>query len=140
MTSWDKERITEPQLPIYAAFGADDVSISSVQFAWVKIVEHEFIGVSSENFEAEPDKRKPKFIQQFDDWQSLLDHWKASVEAIAQEIKMGEAAVKFNNENDLIYCEVLPLLRLPERQLQFERFQKIAGKKTSYKMSVLDGA
>ncbi len=130
MTSWDEARISEPQLPIYAAFGADDAKIASVQFAWVKIAEHAFIGVSSDNFEAEPDKRKPKFIQQFDDWQNLLDHWKASIEAIAQEIKMGEAAVKFNNENDLLYCEVLPLLRLPERQLQFERFQKVSGQKS----------
>ena len=129
MTSWDAERITEPQLPIYAAFGGDNSQISSVQFAWVKIVEHAFIGVSSDNFEAKPDKRKPKFIQQFDNWQSLLDYWKTSIEAIAQEIKMGEATVKFNHENDLMYCEVLPLLRLPERQLQFERFQKSSGQK-----------
>ena len=130
MTNWDEERITEPQLPIYAAFGGDESKISSVQFAWVKIAEHEFIGVSSDNFETEPDKRKPKFIQQFDNWQSLLDHWKASIEAIAQEIEIGEAAVKFNNENDLMYCEVLPLLRLPERQLQFERFQKSSVQKS----------
>ena len=129
MTSWDAERITEPQLPIYAAFGGDESQISSVQFAWVKIVEHEFIGISSDSFATEPDKRKPKLIQQFDNWQSLLDHWKTSIEAIAQEIKMGEAAVKFNHENDLMYCEVLPLLRLPERQLQFERFQKSNGQK-----------
>lgn len=130
MTSWNEERIIEPQLPIYAAFGGDESPISSVQFAWVKIAEHKFIGVSSDNFEAEPDKRKPKFIQQFDDWQSLLNHWKASIETIAQEIKMGEAAVKFNHENDLMYCEVLPLLRLPERQLQFERFQKSSVQKS----------
>lgn len=130
MTSWDEKRITEPQLPIYAAFGGDESPISSVQFAWVKIAEHEFIGVSSDNFEAEPDKRKPKFIQQFDDWQSLLNHWKSSIEAIALEIKMGEAAIKFNHEIDLMYCEVLPLLRLPERQLQFERFQKSSVQKS----------
>ncbi len=124
MSSWDENRITEPQLPIYAAFGGEDSKITSVQFAWVKIADHAFIGVSTDNFEAEADKRKPKFLQQFTDWQSLLSHWKSSIEAIAQEIKMGEAAVKFSNENDLMYCEVLPLLRLPERQLQFERFQK----------------
>ena len=87
------------------------------------------MGVSTDNFKVEADKRKPKFIQQFDDWQSLLNYWKTSIEAIAHEIKMGEAAVKFNHESDLMYCEVLPLLRLPERQLQFERFQKISGQK-----------
>ena len=129
MSSWHEGRITEPQLPIYAVFNANKVKISSVQFAWVKIAAHAFIGVSTDNFKADPDKRKPKFLQAFADWQSLLNHWKACIEAIAQEIKMGEAAVKYNYENDLMFCEVLPLLRLPERQLQFERFQKSSGQK-----------
>ena len=135
MTSWSDARITEPQLPIYASFLAasegDHMAITSVQFGWIKIADHAFIGVSTENFDTELDKRKPKFIQQFADWQSLLSHWKASIEAIAEEIKMGEAAVRFDNENDLIYCEVLPLLRLPERQLQFERFQKVSPQKSN---------
>ena len=69
------------------------------------------------------DKRKPTFTQSFSDWQALLNHWKTSIEAIAQEIKNGEAAIKFEDESLLAYCEVMPLLRLPERQLQFERFQ-----------------
>ena len=128
MTSWDKDRMTEPQLPIYASFCTDlddnNTQVSSVQFAWVKIADHAFIGVSAESFDTEPDKRKPKFLQAFNDWKNLLTHWKASIEAIAQEVKVGESAVKFTDENDLMYCEVLPLLRLPERQLQFERFQK----------------
>ena len=135
MTSWSDARITEPQLPIYASFWAasegDHMAITSVQFGWIKIADHAFIGVSTENFDTELDKRKPKFIQQFADWQSLLSHWKASIEAIAKEIKMGEAAVRFDNENDLMYCEVLPLLRLPERQLQFERFQKVSPHKSN---------
>lgn len=129
MSNWGESRIIEPQLPIYAAFGGNGAQISSSQFGWVKLAEHTFIGVSTDNFEVEIEKRKPKFLQTFSDWSDLLNHWKTSIEAIAQEIKMGEAAVKFNNENDLMYCEVLPLLRLPERQLQFERFQKVGGQK-----------
>jgi probable DNA repair protein len=124
ISSWGETRITEPQLPIYAAFGADDnTHISGVQFAWVKVAEHTFSGVAEANFETEPDKRKPKFIQNFSDWHSLLTHWKTSIKSIAEEIKQGEAAVRFEDASLLMYCEVLPLLRLPERQLQFERFQ-----------------
>ncbi|HQM88343.1 MAG TPA: DNA helicase, partial [Methylotenera sp.] len=93
-----------------------------VQFGMVKTAEHMFTGVSAENFDTEPEKRKPVFIRAFSDWASLLTHWKSSIEAIAQEIKSGEAAVRFNDEQALAYCEVLPLLRLPERKLQFERF------------------
>ena len=125
-------RITEPQLPVYAAFGAAfwaahgaeaNEPIAGVHFGMVKIAEHTFEGVSEANFASEVDKRKPAFIQKFSDWQSLLNHWKSSIEGIAQEIKAGEAAVEFEDENLLNYCEVISLLRLPERQLQFERFQ-----------------
>jgi probable DNA repair protein len=124
VNSWGEDRIIEPQLPIYASFYFDDANqkIAGLQFGMVKTAEHSFEGVSQDDFDAEASKRKPKFIQQFNDWQSLLAHFKTSIEAIAEEIKSGEAAVKFNDEKALSYCEVLPLLRLPERQLQFERF------------------
>jgi hypothetical protein len=36
-------------------------------------------------------------------------------------LKSGDAAVAFESENQLTFCDVTPLLRLPERQLQFER-------------------
>ena len=56
----------------------------------------------------------------FPNWPSIIAHWQSSLIATAQSIKAGEAAVKFENEKNLAYCEVLPLLRLAERQLQFE--------------------
>ncbi|MDP1522050.1 MAG: PD-(D/E)XK nuclease family protein, partial [Methylotenera sp.] len=122
--SWGEDRIIEPQLPIYAAFYAEDIAqVAGVYFGMVKIAEHAFSGVGEENFEAEQDKRKPAFTKDFINWQNLLMHWKASIDGIAQEIKSGESAVRFNDENELAYCEVTPLLRLPERKLQFERFQ-----------------
>lgn len=126
MNSWGETRLIEPQLPIYAVFYGEanaENTITGVQFGMVKTAEHAFLGVSEINFEAEIDKRKPKMIQQFTSWQDLLNHWQTSIEAIAHEIKIGEAAVKFSDESDLAYCEVTPLLRLPERQLQFERFK-----------------
>ncbi|MDP1767103.1 MAG: PD-(D/E)XK nuclease family protein [Methylotenera sp.] len=122
--SWGEERITEPQLPIYATFYAEDIAqVAGVYFGMVKMAEHTFSGVGEDNFHAEQDKRKPAFTKDFIDWQHLLMHWKIIIETIAQEIKAGESAVRFNDENELAYCEVIPLLRLPERKLQFERFQ-----------------
>ncbi|MDP1596738.1 MAG: PD-(D/E)XK nuclease family protein [Methylotenera sp.] len=122
--SWGEDRITEPQLPIYAAFYTDDVKqVAGVYFGMVKIAEHTFSGVGVENFEAEPDKRKPVFIKEFTDWQNLLTHWRTAIEAIAEEVKFGKSAAQFSDEIELAYCEVMPLLRLPERKLQFERFQ-----------------
>lgn len=122
--NWGEDRITEPQLPIYATFYHADVEkVAGVYFGMVKIAEHAFSGVAEACFEEEPAKRKPAFIKDFSDWPNLLAHWKTSIEAIALELKSGEAVVRFTDENELMYCEVTPLLRLPERKLQFERFQ-----------------
>ena len=123
MRSWGEARIIEPQLPIYAVFYDQANTVTGVQFGMVKTAEHTFFGVAETNFETEVEKRKPKFIQQFASWQNLLQHWRARIEAIAGEIKAGEAAVIFTDDKNLAYCEVMPLLRLPERQLQFERFK-----------------
>jgi len=123
--SWGEDRITEPQLPVYATFYADPAErVAGIYFGMVKTAEHVFSGVSAENFEVEQGKRKPAFTNDFSDWQHLLAHWKTAIEAIATELRAGEAAVRFSDENELMYCEVTPLLRLPERKLQFERFQE----------------
>ena len=123
MNSWGEARITEPQLPIYAVFYGDVNTVCGVQFGMVRTAEHAFLGVTETDIGEDADKRKNKWLFAFDSWQDLLNHWKTSIEAIAKEIKAGEAGVKFDNEKNLDYCEVLPLLRLPERQLQFERFK-----------------
>ena len=39
---------------------------------------------------------------------------------LALEIRHGCAAVVFENEKDLTYCDVSPLLRVAERQAQWE--------------------
>lgn len=122
--NWGEDRITEPQLPIYASFYPDATqSVAGIYFGMVKIADHDFSGVGEENFEAEQTKRKPAFTQSFTDWQHLLSHWKNAIEDIALELKAGEAATRFNDATDLMYCEVTTLLRLPERKLQFERFK-----------------
>lgn len=124
MRSWADERITEPQLPIYAVlYHAGDQPVAGVQFGMVKTKDHQFNGVSVLNFDGEVEKRKPDFIRDFTDWQHLKAHWQTAIEGLVDEIKAGFAPVTFTSEDDLLYCEVLPLLRLPERVLQFEQSQ-----------------
>lgn len=128
MNSWGEDRITEPQLPIYATFYAGDPSaVAGVHFGMVKISNPVFSGVSEVDFDTEAEKRKPAFTQNFSNWQHLLSHWRTCIEAIALEVRNGEARVQYSDENALMYCEVKPLLRLPERQLQFERLQGNQG-------------
>jgi exodeoxyribonuclease-5 len=62
-------------------------------------------------------------FMKFADWDSLLEHWYTSLTNIAHEIKSGVASTTFNKETDLNYCDVLPLLRLAERNMQFEHLQ-----------------
>jgi exodeoxyribonuclease-5 len=45
------------------------------------------------------------------------------VHDVAQDIKAGEAGVRFDRADDLRWCDVKPLLRLDERQAQWQALQ-----------------
>ena len=130
--SWGETRITEPQLPIYAALamaGESKSSLAAVAFAKVRLEDCGFLGIAAEagllpKVAAIEDSAARKIFPQQASWVDLLVHWQASIAAIVREIKAGEAAVRFDNEKDLAYCEVLPLLRLAERRAQFENEPK----------------
>ena len=124
--SWASARITEPQLPIYAALVLAAGEVAAVCFAKVRAGEHQFVGIANDSgtlpgVKGLEDARKVFDAAQFPEWHALLQHWRDSLEALAEEIKAGDAAVRFESEDDLAYCEVKPLLRLPERKLQLER-------------------
>jgi probable DNA repair protein len=105
---WEGERLAEPQLPVYATqTGAD-----GVLYARVRTDECGFIGWAGDKDAIEGVKAV--------DWPATLDAWRAALAAVAREIRQGHAAVSFNREDDLKYCEVLPLLRLPEVRAQKE--------------------
>jgi len=124
--SWAEDRISEPQLPIYAALALDGAQVAAVCFAKLRADEQKFIGISAEaellpGIKALDEARNLFPEAQFPDWAALIEHWQASIHEIAQEIRAGDAAVCFTDENDLRDCDVKPLLRLPERKLQTER-------------------
>ncbi len=113
---WLKERILEPQLPLYAALVLAEpgqTEVAAVAFAKVRRGECSFVGLAAQEGLL-PD------VSGRDDWSSLLAEWKSKLLALADEIQRGEAAVRFEDERDLAYCEVLPLLRLAERRTQYE--------------------
>lgn len=126
--SWADTRIAEPQLPIYAVLALQGQEVAAVCFAKVRSDETKFAGLAAEagllpKVWDITEKRSNKVFNDFADWATLLDHWQASLKAIAAEIKAGEASVLVNKESDFVYCDVLPLLRLAERSVQFERAQ-----------------
>lgn len=128
--NWASTRITEPQLPIYAAFVLQDADIAAVCFGKLRLTEVGFAGVAADDeimpgIKAFNHEKNTVFDPElFPDWPSVIQHWHASITQTAQALKAGEAAVVFESEQDLGYCDVIPLLRLPERQLQFEHLHQ----------------
>lgn len=118
--NWADQRITEPQLPIYAALVNDEVA--AVVFAKVLLDKPGFAGVADEK-DILPgvqgigdDKQKIFDPAEFPDWIAVITHWRERLHAVASEVRQGRAGVVFADEKGLQYCEVLPLLRLPERR------------------------
>jgi exodeoxyribonuclease-5 len=109
---WDGERIAEPQLPVYATHVEGHPA--AVSFAKVRADDCAFVGLGAEAGLVGGVKAAP-------DWLATLEQWYAAITAVAREIRAGHAAVSFAREDDLKYCEVLPLLRLPEAKSQREQ-------------------
>jgi exodeoxyribonuclease-5 len=129
--SWADDRIGEPQLPIYAALALKDEQVVAVCFAKIRTDETKIIGLSEEegilpSVTTVSKVRADSAFKRFESWGALLQHWDSSLKTIAQEIKAGVASVTFQKESDLDYCDVKPLLRLPERTLQFEQVQVVS--------------
>ncbi|WIM06146.1 MAG: PD-(D/E)XK nuclease family protein [Candidatus Nitricoxidivorans perseverans] len=108
---WEGDRIAEPQLPVYAAYAGE--APTAVAFAQVRAEDCAFVGLGAE-------AGLLPGVKAAEDWTATLDQWRAAIAAIAREIREGHAPVSFADEKDLKYCEVLPLLRLPEAKSQGE--------------------
>ena len=123
--NWSSPRITEPQLPIYAALVASEVA--AVAFAKVLIDKPAFMGIADQSdrlpgVRGLDDVRQKVFPgDRFPDWQSVLQHWRERLHAVAQEVGAGVAGVCFSDVALLQYCEVKPLLRLAERREALRR-------------------
>ncbi|MBI5107125.1 MAG: PD-(D/E)XK nuclease family protein [Rhodocyclales bacterium] len=124
-SSWSAERIVEPQLPIYAALAFPDRAVAAVALARVTREEPAFLGVADAdgllpNVKALDQQRRRYGEHDFPDWAALRAVWAERIREVAREVKDGVAAVVFEQEGDLQYCEVKPLLRLAERRQQCE--------------------
>lgn len=125
-TSWADARIKTPQLPLYAALVLKESQVVATCFAKVHVHECTLTGMADRNLLQVTSFEKlasNSAFKKFADMPALIAHWQQSLTTIAQEIKNGVADVRFDKEADLLYCDVKPLLRLPERELQFEQQQ-----------------
>jgi probable DNA repair protein len=121
--SWAAVRIVEPQLPIYAlalSGAASDEQIGALIFGKVGLGDAGFTGLSATdkfvgNVRGMHQVVGKRFVA-FPNWNTLQAHWGTRIAAVADEFARGEAAVDLDDTAGLEYCEVLPLLRLPERE------------------------
>jgi len=123
--TWADARITEPQLPIYAALAFPDRAVAAVALARVTREDPAFLGVAEEagllpGVAALDDQRRRFGAADFPDWPTLRACWAERIREVAREVKQGAAAVIFDDEKLLQYCQVKPLLRLAERRRQFD--------------------
>lgn len=122
--SWADSRIAEPQLPVYAGLAAAGET-AGVAFAQVRSEKCAFVGIAAEGgllpgVAGIGDDKARKLFPAVAGWESLLDHWRRSIAEIAREVRDGVAAAIVNDEKDLAWCEVTPLLRLAEARAQRE--------------------
>jgi len=125
--NWAAERITEPQLPIYAAIPEyAEGSVVGVAFAKVLLGEPAVTGLADTDnlmpkLAALDSKTQRKLYPEeiFPSWAAVLQVWRQRLDAIAAEIRGGDAGVCFSDEQALKYCDVKPLLRLDERRTQW---------------------
>ena len=123
--SWADMRIGEPQLPIYAALAFPGRDVAAVALARVTRDEPGFLGVAESDgllpeVKALDQQRKRYAEDEFPDWTALRRLWAERISEVAREVKDGTAAVVFDKESDIQYCDVRPLLRVAERKAQFD--------------------
>ncbi|MDP1734495.1 MAG: PD-(D/E)XK nuclease family protein [Sulfuritalea sp.] len=125
VASWADARISEPQLPIYAALAFPDRDVAAVALARVTPDKPGFLGVSEDEgllpeVKSLDAQRRQYAAEDFPDWQALRSLWAQRLTEVAREVRDGAAAVVFDAAKDLEYCDVRALLRVAERQQQFD--------------------
>jgi exodeoxyribonuclease-5 len=123
--SWADARISEPQLPIYAALAFPDREVAAVALARVTRDEPGFLGVGESDgllpkVKTLDGQRKRYVEDEFPDWSALRRLWAERISELAREVRDGVAAVVFDDPKLIQHCEVRPLLRVAERQAQFD--------------------
>ncbi len=131
VASWADARITEPQLPIYAALAFPERDVAAVALARVTSDDPAFLGIAQTGgllpgVESLDGQRKRYAEHEFPDWSALRRLWAERITELAREVRDGVAAVVFDAEKDLEYCDARPLLRVAERKMQFEEGNEIA--------------
>lgn len=119
-THWFTDRPTEPQLPIYCVYGKDKSSndFSGIAYAQVRAGKMAFKGIKEEGDFESPAAgitsiAESKNIDGINNWETLLNHWKKTLEKLSDDFCQGNAAID-PLESACTYCELQSLCRIQD--------------------------
>jgi hypothetical protein len=116
LSEWLQERPVEPQGPLYGLFLPQPVA--GFSFGVVRKGECRYLGIGQEEdlipgmagYASHPNS------QHLGSWEALLDTWRRSLEALAEELKSGLAAVTpISWQASCRSCDLQPLCRIQEQ-------------------------
>ena len=106
--SWQGERFTEPQLPLYAV---TNENISAISFAQINRKVQKWDGLG----ELHDTSLNQSGIKPADDWQVQLHEWQTQLQQLASDFIAGDARIDFKDMTLQSYAEDLaPLTRLAD--------------------------
>ena len=109
---WQHPRPEMMQLPVYAVTEADHNS--GVALAWISRLEEKFWGVAPRPgaVNGVPSLTQSKSIRNFCDWEQLLAHWQDSIQALIEQIALGDARVDPRTLKVCEHCDFKGLCRI----------------------------
>lgn len=118
LNEWFLNAYGELQMPFYALF-ASNKPIDAIAIGLINAAKPQWIGIGRDKDLLQG--IKDSTATQYQSWDDLIGFWKCRIDDAIKSYESGNAAVKFTREKDIAYCQVKPILRLPERILQFEQ-------------------
>ncbi len=118
LNEWFLNAYGELQMPFYALF-ASNKPIDAIAIGVINTSKPQWIGIGRDKTLLQG--IKDFSASQYKSWNDLIEFWKYRIDDAIKSYESGNAATKFVREKDLAYCQVKPILRLPERILQFEQ-------------------
>lgn len=115
---WFGDRPAEPQVPLYALYGVPPESVTALFFASVRPGEPAFLGVSRESGIApgiEP-YADTKLATRVGPWEELFSKWDATLVALAEEHRSGQARVSPRDIKVCENCHLHAFCRMYERR------------------------
>jgi len=118
LNEWFLNAYGELQMPFYALF-ASNKPIDAIAIGLINAAKPQWIGIGRDKDLLQG--IKDSTATQYQSWDDLIGFWRCRIDDAIKSYESGNAAVKFTREKDIAYCQVKPILRLPERILQFEQ-------------------